>query len=125
MAYERWREPLLSREQFLRRMMRHGGAALLVLIVSLGLGVLGYRLFAGLGWVESLLNASMILAGMGPVDTLPTTAAKVFASCYAIFSGVAFLGLVGLLFVPLFHRFLHRFHLEGAGAGPSSEEGDS
>ena len=61
---------------------------------------------------STLVNASMILAGMGPVDLLPNNGAKIFASFYAIFSGVVFLGAVGVLFAPLFHRFLHRFHLE-------------
>ena len=80
--------------------------------VSLTIGVVGYHVTAGLSWVDSLLNASMILTGMGPVDPLPTATAKLFASAYAIFSGVAFLTIVAVMLAPLVHRFLHRFHLE-------------
>ncbi len=79
---------------------------------SLGLGVLGYHYVAELAWVDALLNAAMILAGMGPVDTLKTDAAKVFASAYALFSGVVFISATGILLTPIFHRALHRFHLE-------------
>lgn len=80
--------------------------------VSLGLGVLGYHLIAGFGWVDSLLNAAMILTGMGPVGILNTTAAKLFASAYALFSGLIFITATGIMLTPLFHRVLHRFHLE-------------
>ena len=81
--------------------------------VALGVGVLGYHYFARLAWIDSLVNASMILGGMGPVDPLPSTAAKVFASCYALFSGVAFIGIAGVMLAPFAHRLLHRFHIEG------------
>ena len=80
---------------------------------SLALGVLGYHLLAGLSWIDALVNASMILTGMGPVDPMHTAAAKIFASIYAIFSGVAFLTSVGVLLAPAAHRILHRFHLDG------------
>jgi hypothetical protein len=79
---------------------------------SLGLGILGYHFIAGLNWVDSLLNASMILTGMGPVNPLSTDAAKLFASAYALFSGVVFITATGILLSPVFHRVLHRFHLE-------------
>jgi len=79
---------------------------------SLGLGVLGYHFIAGLGWVDSLLNAAMILTGMGPVNTLNSDAAKLFASAYALFSGVVFITATGILLSPMFHRVLHRFHIE-------------
>lgn len=81
------------------------------------LGVLGYHFIAGFTWVDSLLNASMILAGMGPVNPIENEAGKIFASAYALFSGVVFLGSVGVLFAPLYHRFLHRFHLEMGDEG--------
>jgi hypothetical protein len=80
--------------------------------VSLGLGILGYRYIAGLNWVDSILNASMILGGMGPVNPLDTDAAKLFASAYALFSGLVLIGATGILLTPIFHRVLHRFHLE-------------
>ncbi|MDO9083523.1 MAG: hypothetical protein Q7U56_09600 [Humidesulfovibrio sp.] len=84
----------------------------LFLAVSLGIGTLGYRFTAGLSWVDAFLNASMILTGMGPVDRLPTDTAKIFAGCYAIFSGVSFLTFCGVLFTPFYHRFMHKFHLD-------------
>lgn len=111
--YEHRSHRLLTRAEFAVRMARHGGVAMLALAVALFIGVLGYREFAGLPWIDSLMNASMILGGMGPVDPLKTDAAKVFASAYAIFSGVFFLAVVGVLFAPIFHRFIHKFHLDG------------
>ncbi|PYL79923.1 MAG: hypothetical protein DMF21_11030 [Verrucomicrobia bacterium] len=110
--YERRKHPLLSRAEFRKRVGRHGLVALGVLLFGLGIGVLGYHFLAHLSWVDSLLNASMILAGMGPVDPLPTDAAKIFASCYALFSGLAFIGIVSVLLAPFVHRTLHRFHAE-------------
>jgi hypothetical protein len=80
--------------------------------VSLGLGVLGYHFIAHLAWIDALLNASMILTGMGPVNPLGTTAAKLFASAYALFSGLILISASGIVLTPIFHRVLHRFHLE-------------
>jgi hypothetical protein len=74
--------------------------------------VLGYHFVARLSWIDSLLNASMILTGMGPVDPLQTVGAKLFASCYALFSGIVFITTAGILLGPLVHRLLHKFHLE-------------
>ena len=79
---------------------------------SLGLGILGYHFIARLHWVDSLLDASMILSGMGPVSPLPSDGAKVFASAYALFSGVVFISSTGILLSPVMHRVLHRFHIE-------------
>jgi hypothetical protein len=86
--------------------------ALAVIAIALGIGVLGYHHFAGLPWIDSLLNASMILTGMGPIDPMRSDAAKLFASLYALFSGVVFLTAVALLLSPIFHRLLHHFHLD-------------
>jgi hypothetical protein len=83
-----------------------------LIATSLGIGILGYHLIAGFGWVDAILNASMILSGMGPVAPLTTDAAKLFASAYALFSGVVFISSTGILLTPVFHRVLHRFHLE-------------
>jgi hypothetical protein len=80
--------------------------------VSLFLGLLGYHFIAHLDWIDSILNAAMILTGMGPVNTLTTTSAKLFASAYALFSGIVFITATGILLTPIFHRVLHRFHLE-------------
>ena len=79
---------------------------------SLSLGILGYHFIAGLRWVDALLDASMILSGMGPVSPLTSDSAKVFASVYALFSGVVFISSTGVLLSPVFHRVLHRFHIE-------------
>ena len=79
---------------------------------GLGGGILGYHYVAGLSWIDSLMNASMILAGMGPVDPLSTNEAKIFASFYALFSGLAFIGIVSVLLAPFVHRMLHRIHAE-------------
>jgi hypothetical protein len=108
--YERHHEPLLPRAQFLLRLARHAAAALLLFAGSLGIGVLGYHELEGLAWIDALLNASMILGGMGPVDALRTEAGKIFASLYALYSGLVVLVVAGVIFAPLLHRLLHRFH---------------
>ena len=108
----------LTHPSFLRRITRSASIASGLIAVSLGIGVVGYHTLARLGWTDSLLNASVILTGMGPVDPLPTRAAKLFASMYALFSGVAFLTIVAVLLAPVAHRFLHRFHLEIADDEP-------
>ena len=111
--YERRKHPLLSPAAFRRRVSWHFLIALLAISGGLGIGVLGYHYLGGLGWVDSLLNASMILGGMGPVDPLTTTSAKLFAAGYALFSGLAFIGVASLLVAPFAHRLLHRFHFDG------------
>jgi hypothetical protein len=110
--FEHRHEPLLPRRTFLWRQVQFLFFALVIVFSSLAIGVLGYHFSEGLPWLDALVNASMILFGMGPVDTLRTAAGKWFASFYAMFSGVAFITIVGVVFAPLFHRFLHRFHLE-------------
>ena len=115
--YEHHREPLISREAFLRRIARSGGLASVVVLAALFLGVSGYHWIEGLPWVDSILNAAMILGGMGPVAELHTTAGKLFAAAYALFSGLMFIVVAGLLFAPVIHRFLHKFHLEGSSKG--------
>lgn len=110
--YEHRTQPLLPSRQFGRRVARHGGIALAVLLVSLGGGTLGYRLTEGMSWVDALLNAAMILTGMGPAAPLHSTAGKLFASGYALYSGVVFLVVAGLLVAPFIHRLLHRLHME-------------
>ena len=111
--YEHRTEPLLPRRKFLRRLAMHGLAAGGVVVVSLSLGILGYHFLAGLSWIDALLNASMILTGEGPVDPMRTATAKLFASFYALFSGVVFLAIWSILVVPVAHRLLHKLHLEG------------
>ena len=110
--YERHHEPLVSREAFLFRVARSGGLASAAILAALFLGVSGYHWIEGIPWVDSILNAAMILGGMGPVAELHTTAGKLFAAAYALFSGLMFIVVAGLLFAPVIHRFLHKFHLE-------------
>ncbi|MDB5490234.1 MAG: hypothetical protein JWO78_83 [Micavibrio sp.] len=108
--FETRKEELLSREKFLRRMGKGVGAIAGLICLSLGIGILGYHFTEHMGWIDSLLNASMIAGGMGPVDPLHTTAGKVFASLYAIFSGLFLIATTGILLAPVFHRILHSFH---------------
>lgn len=110
--YENKRMPLLSRPDFARRMARHAVFALAFVAGSLAIGIAGYHWIEGMPFIDSLLNASMLLGGMGPVGDLHTVAGKLFASAYALFAGIGFLVVAGVLFAPVFHRFLHRFHLE-------------
>jgi TRAP-type C4-dicarboxylate transport system permease small subunit len=109
---ERYRAQLPPHPVFLRRLARTFLLAVFIIGGSLCLGVLGYHSIGGLPWVDALLNASMILGGMGPVDVLTTRSAKLFASAYALFSGVILLASVAVMIAPLVHRFLHRYHLE-------------
>jgi len=76
------------------------------------IGIAGYHWIAGLSWVDALLNASMILGGMGPVNTLTSVNAKIFASAYALFSGLMFIAVMGIVFSPIVHRMLHKFHID-------------
>jgi hypothetical protein len=79
---------------------------------SLALGMVGYKYFAGLSWIDSFYNASMILTGMGPANEMPDDAAKLFSGCYALFSGIAFLSTAAVFFAPIAHRFLHLIHVD-------------
>ena len=110
--FEHRNEPLISRVKFYRRLINNSLIALVIIIISLTIGISGYMGFAHMTFVNALLNASMILGGMGPVDILPNDASKYFASAYALFSGVTFLSIVGVLFAPLLHRIMHHYHLE-------------
>lgn len=110
--FEHYRQPLLSRKAYYLRLVRSFLIASSLVAFSLGIGIWGYHSIAGLSWVDSLLNASMILTGMGPVDPMNGNGSKIFASFYALFSGVAFLTMVAVLFAPVIHRFFHRFHLD-------------
>ncbi len=113
--FEHKSHPLLPRRAFYGRMAKSAAAVAGIVAFSLFIGSAGYHYLGDLPWVDSLLNAAMILSGMGPVDPLKTTAAKLFATFYALYSGVAFLSIVAILMAPLLHRFLHKFHLEVHG----------
>jgi len=118
--FEHRSKPLLPRGAFYRRLAQCAAIALLVIAGALGVGMAGYRAFEPMTWVDAFVNAAMILSGMGPVSTLQTNGGKIFAGCYALFSGLAFLTSIGIIFAPVFHRFLHKFHLESSRRnGPS------
>jgi hypothetical protein len=110
--FEHRTDPPLSLRGYFRLLSRHSVLAGGILFASLGLGMAGYHGFEGLGWIDSFVNASMILSGMGPLAPLATAGGRLFAGGYALFSGVAFLTTVGVLLAPTVHRGLHRFHIE-------------
>jgi hypothetical protein len=111
-VYETRTEPMLTRRQFAGRLARHAAIALAVVAVSLYLGAFGYHETEGLPWLDSVLNASMLLSGMGPLHNPVTTAGKLFATAYALFSGVVFLALTAVMLAPVVHRVVHAFHLD-------------
>jgi hypothetical protein len=110
--YERIGDRLLPWPKFALRMALSFLVVLSIVVVALLFGVLGYHAIAGLPWIDALLNASMILAGMGPVDPMKDPASKLFASAYALFSGVVFISAVGIVLSPVFHRIVHAFHID-------------
>jgi hypothetical protein len=116
LMYEHHSSVLLSRIEFFFRVLYHGLLAFCIVFVALGIGILGYHGFEGMPWIDATLNASMILGGMGPVNPLNTIGGKLFASAYALFSGIVFIGVMGIVLAPFAHRLLHRFHLEVSAA---------
>lgn len=116
-SFEHKNEPLLSKKLFYRRAFMHLLMGIALITVSLLIGVFGYHFLENFGWTDSLLNASMILGGMGPVGELKTDAGKIFASMYALFSGIVFLITVGIIIAPVVHRFLHSLHIDEKDEG--------
>lgn len=110
--FEKKTQELISRSKFYSRQLKFTLYASVLLALSLAIGVIGYMTFADLSPVDAFLNASMILTGMGPVNAMTSNASKWFASLYAIYSGVAFLSIIGVFVAPIVHRFLHKVHLE-------------
>ena len=102
----------IPRHHFIRRVLRHALAAVALLLLSLALGMAGYEYFEDLPWRDAFLNAAMLMGGMGPVDAPRTDGGKVFAGLYALYAGLVFLVASGLVFAPIAHRVLHRFHWE-------------
>jgi hypothetical protein len=105
-------KPLLPRRVYYRRIARNAALGAAVLVMALGIGMAGYHGLEQLPWIDAFLNAAMILSGMGPVATIQTDAGKIFAGGYAIFSGIALISVMGIIFAPVVHRALHKFHLE-------------
>jgi hypothetical protein len=110
--FENKNKELLPFSLFLRRVLLYFFYALLLILFSTGIGTLGYRYFGNLSWVDSFYNACMILTGMGPVNVMETNTAKLFASFYALFSGIAFLSTIAVFLAPIAHRFLHALHID-------------
>jgi len=110
--FEHRTKSLLPRKEYHRRVVRHAAIGLAVVVVALGIGMTGYHFFENLPWIDAFVNAAMILSGMGPVATLQTDGGKIFAGCYALFSGLALIAILGIIFAPVVHRSLHKFHLE-------------
>ncbi len=112
LKFERHHDQLAPVSVFVKRLLGSLAMALGLIAFVLMLGICGYRYIAGFDWVQSLLEASMILGGMGPVKELPGDAAKIFASAYALFSGLIFIAIMGLVLAPVVHRILHKFHVD-------------
>jgi hypothetical protein len=112
---ERRDQPLLPKTAFILRLSRSVILALLVTAIALWLGMLGYHTFERMTWADAYVNAAMILSGMGPVNPLATQAGKIFAGTYALFSGLTFIVIVGVILAPIIHRFLHKFHFDATG----------
>lgn len=111
--YEPRHAPLATRAQFYRRVAQHVALAVAALATSLGMGMVGYKYFEGMEWIDAYLNAAMLLGGMGPVDPpLKTNDGKLFAGFYALYAGLIVLVVAGVLLAPVLHRLMHRFHLE-------------
>ena len=110
--FEHHRDRLLPLGAFLVRLARFALVSSAIIGFSLGMGAAGYHAFGGLPWIDSVLNAAMILTGMGPVDRMITTEGKLFATFYALYSGLAFITTVAIVFAPILHRLLHSLHLD-------------
>ena len=112
--FENKNDPVAPKNVFITRVFLSFLSSLLVVAVSLGIGTCGYYFFGELAWIDALLNASMILAGMGPVDPMNSVGGKLFATFYCLFSGIVFLTLMAIILAPIYHRFLHNFHFVDA-----------
>ncbi len=105
-------QALLPRKIFFLKLGRSIIFGWLAILIALFIGMCGYHHFEKMSWVDAFVNAAMILSGMGPLGTLSTQAGKIFAGCYALFSGLAFIVIIGIIFAPVSHRFFHAFHLD-------------
>lgn len=110
--YEHRSQPLLPRRPFLRRLGAHGAFAFSLILVSLGIGMLGYHFLGREAWLDAFLNAAMLLGGMGQVGDVVPTEGKIFAGIFALYSGIFIIAVTGIVLLPLLHRILHRMHVE-------------
>ena len=118
--YERSSEPLLPRPHFVRRLLLHLFWSALIVLGSLGLGTVGYHGFGKLEWIDSFLNAAMLLGGMGPVGELSTNSGKLFAAFFALYAGLVLISVTALLLAPVLHRLFHTLHLDDDQPGEVS-----
>lgn len=111
--FEHRAQPVIPPQQFIVRLAYSGIVALALIAISLLVGMIGYRTFEGLSWIDAFLNAAMLLGGMGPVNYPVTDGGKLFAGLYALYCGLAVIFVAGVILAPIAHRILHRFHMEG------------
>jgi len=109
--FEHHSEPLLPRKEFLLRILHSASFSMLLVLTSLAIGMLGYHWLEGLSWIDAFLNAAMLMGGMGPVNAPLSVGGKLFAGLYALYCGLMLILVAGLLFAPVVHRSLHKFHL--------------
>jgi hypothetical protein len=103
---------LISRREFYKHIARNAVIGVLMISIALGIGMIGYHHYQTMSWVDAYINASMILSGMGPVDNMKTDGGKIFAGSYALFSGLTFIAIIGVIFAPIFRRFFHKMHID-------------
>jgi hypothetical protein len=115
-VYEHRSQPLLPRREYLQRLARSAALGVILITASLFVGMLGYHALEGLDWLDSFLNAAMLLGGMGPIEQPQTAPGKLFAGLYSLYCGLIAIVAVGITFAPVVHRFLHKFHLEQPGS---------
>lgn len=113
--FERRHQPVIPPEKFVVRLVHSGIVALVLIAISLLVGMIGYRTFEGLSWIDAFLNSAMLMGGMGPVNNPVTDGGKLFAGFYALYCGLAVIFVAGVILAPIAHRILHRFHVEGDG----------
>ena len=117
LRFERKNDRLAPAAVFIKRLLASLGVALCLIAVALSIGIAGYHILGRFNWIDSLLEASMILGGMGPVNELSNNAVKIFASAYALFSGLMFIAVMGIVLAPVVHRILHKFHVDESDSG--------
>jgi hypothetical protein len=109
--FEHFKEPLASRSIFIKRLSQTASLGLILIVIALGIGMVGYHHFEKMPWIDAFANAAMILSGMGPLAPLQYSSGKIFAGLYALFSGLMFIVIMGIIFSPIIHRTLHKFHV--------------
>jgi hypothetical protein len=120
--FESKKQPLAAPQSFALRLMRNALWSVGIIVIWLIIGMVGYGGLESMSTVDAFVNAAMILSGMGPVQTLNTVAGKIFAGFYAIISGIVIFGIAGIALAPLYHRMLHKFHLQDDDAASRSRK---